>query len=621
MTFKPRQYALEAEADVLNHVRTSLEPVVVEATVSFGKSFLIARLAAAIRDMSNKKVLVLCPSGNLVEQNREKVLIIGEPCSVFSASAGQKSTRHDIVVGTPDTIKNSLSRFGEQFSAILIDEGEGLTNAVRAIAEKIRDANPNVRIVGFTGTPWRTGTGYVYRIDVNGKPVPEGQAIDPFYTKCIHKCDTHKLMGLGYLTPMVVGQPGAGKYQTGGLKANKSGNFKKSEVDQAYHGHGRLTAQIVADIVAQSQDRKAVMIFAATVKHAREVLASLPPQLSTICVGGGADAKQAIKDFKAGRKKYIVNVDKLTVGADFPHVDVIAVLRKTSSSRLLQQILGRGVRLLDPSIGNLDTVEERKAAIAASDKPNCLYLDYTEDNFDTHFPDGDIWSPEITTAFKGGETVYINVTCPMCGGENEFSARKNDEGYGITPDGYFADLTGEQIMCEHGPIPAHCGRRCLNMVPVGGGKLSQCQQRWTSKECPHCMEPNDIAARYCVSCKGEIVDPNLALQQEFKALKRSPFNRQCDEVVEFDTRETVSGNGNEVVRLDFKTPYRSFSWWVQKNPKSQFAMRQLEMYQSLNGERPQTVEYKKEENGFFTVFSFNKPKDEEPVPQWNSPHG
>jgi hypothetical protein len=45
------------------------------------------------------------------------------------------------------------------------------------------------------------------------------------------------------------------------------------------------------------------------------------------------------------------------------------------------------------------------------------------------------------------------------------------------------------------------------------------------------------------------------------------------------------------------------------------------MYQSLNGERPQTVEYKKEENGFFTVFSFNKPKDEEPVPQWNSPHG
>lgn len=612
MTFKPRQYALDAENDVLAHIRTSLEPAVVEATVSFGKSFLIARLAKAIAEMSKKKVLVLCPSGNLVEQNKEKVLIIGEPCSVFSASAGQKSTRHDIVVGTPDTIKNSLSRFGEQFAAILIDEGEGLTNAVRAIAEKIRDANPNVRIIGFTGTPWRTGTGYVYRIDVNGKPVPEDQAIDPFYTKCIHKCDTHKLMGLGYLTPMVVGQPGAGKYHTSGLKANKSGNFKKSDVDQAYHGHGRLTAQIVADIVSQSQDRKSVMIFAATVKHAREVMASLPPQLSTICVGGGADAKQAIKDLKAKRKKYIVNVDKLTVGADFPHVDVIAVLRKTSSSRLLQQILGRGVRLLDPSIGNLDTVEERKAAIAASDKPNCLYLDYTEDNFDTHFPDGDIWSPEITTAFKGGETVYINVTCPMCGGDNEFSARKNDEGYGITPDGYFADLTGQQIMCEHGPIPAHYGRRCLNMVSVGGGKLSQCQQRWTSKECPHCMDPNDIAARYCVSCKGEIVDPGKALIKEFKALKRSPFNRQCDEVTCYEERDTVSQSGNEVKRIDFETPYRKFSVWIQNNPKSSRALADKELYLSLRGDRPKTVEYAKQESGFYRIFSFNNDPDEAP---------
>ncbi|MCP4493672.1 MAG: ATP-dependent helicase, partial [Gammaproteobacteria bacterium] len=185
-------------------------------------------------------------------------------------------------------------------------------------------------------------------------------------------------------------------------------------------------------------------------------------------------------------------------------------------------------------------------------------------------------------------------------------------GYNVTDDGYFADLTGAKIECEHGPIPAHYGRRCLNMVPIGGGRLDQCHQRWTSKECPHCMEPNDIAAKYCSSCRGEIIDPNEKLQIEFRALKRSPYNRQCDEVVAFEERDTVSASGNEVTRLDFKTPYRSFSVWVQKNPKSQFAMRALEMYQGLNGDQPKTVEYKKEDNGFYTVFSFNKPKDEEP---------
>ena len=50
-----------------------------------------------------------------------------------------------------------------------------------------------------------------------------------------------------------------------------------------------------------------------------------------------------------------------------------------------------------------------------------------------------------------------------------------------------------------------------------------------------------------------------------------------------------------------------------EEPKSQFAMRVLEMYQALNGERPRTVEYQKSDNGFFTVFSYNKPKDEEPA--------
>lgn len=614
MTYQPREYALECERDVIAHIKSSVEPAVVEATVSFGKSFLIAQLARKIRDMSKKKVLVLCPSGNLVEQNREKVLAIGEPCSLFSASSNQKSLRHDIVIGTPETIKNSLSRFDDRFAAILIDEGEGLTNSVRAIAEKIKDANPLVRIIGFTGTPWRTGTGFVYRLDVDGKPMSEEQAIDPFYTQCIHRCDTHKLMDLGYLTPMVVGSVGADTYDTSHMQANKKGNFKKADIDVAYHGDGRKTSAIVADIVHNARGRNGVMIFAATVQHAREIMTSLPPELSTICVGSGPDAKQAIADFKARRKKYIVNVDKLTVGADFPHVDVIAVLRKTSSSRLLQQILGRGVRLGDASIGALPTVEQRKAAIAASEKPCCYYYDYTEDNFDTHFPDGDIWSPEIRTANPKGERIPINCTCPDCGMENEFGARPNPDEFPVDSAGYFLDLVGNRIEVEGiGPMPAHFGRRCMNFLPVGGGRLEQCQYRYTAKECPHCEAPNDIAARYCIACKGEIIDPNEKLTMEFKALKRSPRNRQCDTVLKCDVRESVSASGNETIRVDFTTPYRSFSVWYMKKPTNNLAALDYDKWLGLKGALPKTVEYKKTGSGFYHVYSFDGPIDEEPT--------
>ena len=50
---------------------------------------------------------------------------------------------------------------------------------------------------------------------------------------------------------------------------------------------------------------------------------------------------------------------------------------------------------------------------------------------------------------------------------------------------------------------------------VTGGVLEQCQHRWTSKECPHCKADNDIAARYCCECNGEIIDPNEKLAIEF----------------------------------------------------------------------------------------------------------
>lgn len=611
----PRLHQSTAIADCMGWVRTSVEPAVVEACTSFGKSLVIAWVAQAIAQLSGKHVLILCPNGTLVKQNGEKVRAIGEPVSIFSASLGSKSLRHKIVVGTPQSIKNSLSRFDDRFAAILIDEGEGLTNAVIAIYERIKDMNPNARTIGFTGTPFRTGTGYVYRLGLDGKPMPEDQCKDPFYAKLIHQTTTHDLMDQGYLTPMVVGDIGADVYETSKLVANKAGKFNNAAVDQAYHGHGRKTAGIVSDIVTRTVGKSGVMLFGGTVQHCQEIMASLPPELSRMVSSKQSKEENArnIADFKAQRFKYLVNKDMLTVGADFPHVDVIALLRKTESDRLMQQILGRGIRLCDGVwVIEPETAELRKQAIADSIKPFCMLLDYTEDNEEMHYPDGDLFNPEIKAHRGKGESGSVTCHCPMCGGENEFSARPNPDGYDHSQDGYFIDLAGELIETEHGPIPAHFGRRCLNLIPIGGGKLDQCQYRWTSKECPHCAEPNDIAARYCTSCKGEIIDPNEALRVEFTRLKRSPRNRQCDEIISIDVRDGVSRSGNDVKRIDIVTPYRQFSIWIQQDPTNNLAHRDKEMWDALDGVMPKSVEYKKEDSGFFRVYSWNSPPDLDP---------
>lgn len=600
LSFRPYQQTCIDKA--IQWAKTSIEPAVIDAAPAAGKSFMIAGISDALTRLSGgKKVLNLAPSKELVVQNHEKMLMTGHPASIFSSSAGIKSTRHNIVFATPGTVKNSISRFRDGYCAVNIDEAHGITPGIRSIIDAMREGNPNLRVFGWSGTPFRLGTGYIYRVDHNGRILSEDQAKDPYFAKCLHRVSAHEMLDQGFLCPMDVGSPLSDGYDTSVLKLNRMGKFDPKDEHAVYVGQGRKTASIVYDVVQQAKNRYGgCMLFAATLEHAKEIMASLPPGNSGCVLGNDAWANggnikgrgNVIKAYRNQVFKYLVSVGTLTTGFDVAHTSVIATLRRSESASLIQQILGRAWRL--------DPLKERS-----------LWLDYTG-QVEEMFPDGDIYSPEIRAAPGKSETTYLDVTCPMCSGVNQFSARKNDEGYNVTPDGYFADLTGEQIMCEHGPIPAHYGRRCLNYVPIGGGKMEQCQQRWTSKECGECGELCDISARYCTSCKNELVDPNEKLVMEFKALKRSPKNRQCDEVVSWNVVDTVSRSGKETKRYDVVTPYRSFSVWVMQEPTNNLAASTKALFDSLQGGKPDTIEYQKEESGFYRVFSFNKPKDEEP---------
>ena len=264
------------------------------------------------------------------------------------------------------------------------------------------------------------------------------------------------------------------------------------------------------------------MFFAATVRHANEVMASLPPELSALVTGDTPkpERDKILKAFKARRIKYLVNVSVLTTGFDAPHVDVIALLRKTESVGLLQQIIGRGLR-----------IENGKA--------DCLILDYTT-NLSDHCPDGDLFAPVVRANKSGESGDGLPCECPECGNENLFSAKVDLLEYQKDAAGYCLDLYGVQVVTEYGPMSGHWGRRCLGMVQTGArGEYDRCGYRWTSKDCPHCEAPNDIAARYCIECRGEIVDPNDKLVMDFKALKKDPTKLQTDEVIGMECKPGV----------------------------------------------------------------------------------
>lgn len=588
---KLRPYQEKSHNEIIKWIRKFRAPCLIEAATGAGKSHIIAALAETVREISGgKRVLCIAPSAELVIQNSEKYKLTGKPYSIFSASVGQKNLKHPVVFGTPMTIANKIKRFGKEFGMIVIDEAHGITPTIKKIVEAIRGENPNVRVVGMTATPYRMFGGYIFQMGPDGRPVPETQTRDPYFMKLVDRITARELIQLGYLTRPAIGSIDAENYETLDMELNSRGQFNAADVDRAYIGQGRKTAKIIADVVAKSRDRRGVMIFAATVQHARECLESLPAELSAIVTGETPAKERAaiIAAFKAQKIKYIVNVAVLTTGFDAPHVDVIAMLRATESPGLLQQIIGRGLRI-------------------AEGKTECLVLDYAQ-NLERHCPDGDIFSPTIKPMGIKEEGLSLRCRCPDCETENEFVARFNKDKYEIDPYGYYVDLDGSRIETEFGDMPAHHGRRCQGFVPVGKGDLERCRYRWTFKECPTCKAENDIAARHCSECKHEIVDPNERLRIEFINKKKDPTIRQTDRVMAWSTRNTVSKAGRAVTRVDVVTEFRTFSFWVHKEPTWADGHRMAVLYASLRGERPQTITYRKD-GDWYKVFAFNEAAD------------
>jgi DNA repair protein RadD len=567
----------------------------IEAATGAGKSHIISAVAETIHRISNgKRVLCLAPSAELVVQNYEKYIATGSPASIFSASAGRKELRYPVVFGTPMTVRNRIAKFGNEFAMVIVDECHGITPTVQGIIEKIKETNHNLRVVGMTATPYRLGTGYIFRQWPNGNPVSEHETINPYFDACVYQIRAPELIEQKFLTPPTIGAIHADTYRTMDMELNAQGKFSAEDIDRAYHGHGRKTSAIIADVIAQAQNRQGVLIFAATIQHAQECLASLPEELSAIVTGETPQKDRAdiLTRFKAREIKYLVNVAVLTTGFDATHVDVVALLRATESVGLMQQIVGRGLRI-------------------SEGKTDCILLDYAE-NFERHCPDGDIFSPTIKLSKKSDET-FFDVKCPECKKMNIFRARPNPENYTIDASGYFCDLDNVPISTEWGAMPGHFGRRCQAIHNVRG-EMRQCEYRWTSKGCPHCEHENDIAARYCEECKGEIVDPNEKLRIAYREMKKDPYAKQTDMVVSWAVVPTISKAGRDMYRIDVTTPYRSFAFWLHKNPTWAKAIREFQMYQALDGQQPGTITYAKDrESGFYRVYGYNRKADEIPA--------
>lgn len=456
----PRDYQIEAYHAIAENIRHYPGPFFVEASVGAGKTMMMAMVAARAQE-AGMNVWILARRGELVEQNAETLWECTVKNSIYSASVGRKSTHYKTIVGSEGTVARALeSELLDQVpDIVLVDECHEVnfqdqdSQYMQIFAELMR-RNHKLRIVGFTGSPYR-GT-----LDILGG----------FWKKCVYTVRTPYLVDRGYLVPTIFGFGHDDvRYELEGFEAPDTDTHSDYTVAQLNAMQRQImkdptrTQKIMAEVMALTENRNAVMITGAGHKHLQEVATCLPDDSWVIITDktGSKERRESLKAASRGEKKYILQIGCLTTGYDEPLIDTSVILRKIGSLTLLVQLLGRGMRLL-----------KQKHKDAGYYKVDHLVLDYT----DTMPEMADKYhNPILEKAqlFKAKQD-HETIKCPECGTENSKFARR---------------CVGENLLSPD----------------------KRCEWFWVSINCEECGVKNDSAARECRNCHATIKDPNEKL--------------------------------------------------------------------------------------------------------------
>ncbi len=471
--FKLRPYQQEAVDATLRHFRKSDESAVIVLPTGAGKSLVIAELARLAR----RKILVLTHVKELVEQNHTKYQSYGLSGGIFSAGLKRKENQHQVTFASVQSVAANLDQFRDEYSLVIIDEchrvsGEE-TSQYQQIIDLLKQQNDSLKVLGLTATPYRLAMGWIYRYHYRGFVRGTGEDQDKPFQHCIYELPLSYMINRGYLTRPELVNAAVAQYDFSALAQDRFGEYAEKDVNQLLSKHQRVTRAIIEQVMELATERKGVMIFAATVDHAREITGYLPEHETALVTGATnmKDRDLLIQRFKQRQLKYLVNVSVLTTGFDAPHVDFIAILRPTQSVSLYQQIVGRGLRLDEG-------------------KYDCLVIDYAGNHVNLHHP-------EVGEPKPNPDSEPVQVFCPGCGFANIFWGKTDSDGRVIE----------------------HYGRRCQGLLEPADGdsaRAQQCDYRFRFKECPHCGGENDIAARNCGHCHLAIIDPDDQLRDALK---------------------------------------------------------------------------------------------------------
>jgi DNA repair protein RadD len=348
-----RPYQAEAKQAVLDYWAAGGGSPLVDLATGLGKSVVIASLVRELaEDYPAMRILMLVHSRELVAQNFAALMRSWPqaPAGLYSAGLNRRDAHHRITFAGIQSVYRKAAELGPR-DLILIDEAHLCPNEgsgmYRTLLEGLREMREDLRVCGFTATPFRMDSG---RLD---------QGANKLFDDVVYSFGIGRGVDEGWLTPLVS--------KGGGIEIDVSGVGKRggefiSGALEAAADTDEVTRAAVSEFTQLGANRRSWLIFCTGVKHAHHVRDAVRASgISCEVITGdtpGAERDRILDDLRSGKLRAVTNANCLTTGLDVPGIDMIVLLRPTLSKGLYVQIAGRGTRLFDG-------------------KENCLFLDYT----------------------------------------------------------------------------------------------------------------------------------------------------------------------------------------------------------------------------------------------------
>ena len=356
------------------------------APTGSGKTLMLSGVVGQMLAGSDAKACVLAHRDELTAQNVLKFAKVNPALSTSIVDARTKSWRGRTTFAMVPTLARAANLEAmPALDLVVVDEAHhAAADSYRRIIDRARECNPDVRIYGVTATPNRG----------------DKKGLRPVFSNVADQILLGELIGSGHLVRPRTFVIDVGTQEALRQVRRTVDDFDMKAVD-AIMNQRPITEAVIGHWREKAGERQTV-VFCSTVDHARNVRdAYLEASVPTGMIWhemGSAERRTALAVYRRGETRVMVNVAVLTEGWDHPPTSCVVLLRPSSYKCTLIQMVGRGLRVVDP------------AEFPGIVKTDCLILDFGTSSLIHGCLEQDV---DLDGKRGGGEAP--TKTCPECG--------------------------------------------------------------------------------------------------------------------------------------------------------------------------------------------------------------